>query len=82
MCVEMEQIKRKLASLKDEREAAIEKAENAEMEKKEADERANRASLYCLKTRPHTTATISLSPSYFNRKFSKLYIYVFWGGGR
>lgn len=36
----MEQIKKKLASLKDEREAAVERAEEAEAQKKEADARA------------------------------------------
>ena len=37
----MEQIKKKLAALKDEKETAIERAEEAEREKKEADARAD-----------------------------------------
>ena len=40
----MEQIKKKLASLKDEKEAAIERAEEAEREKKEAEARADAVS--------------------------------------
>lgn len=37
----MEQIKKKLNTLKEEREAAVEKAEEAEAQKKEAEERAD-----------------------------------------
>ena len=40
----MEQIKKKLANLKDEKEAAVERAEEAEAEKKETEARADAVS--------------------------------------
>ncbi len=40
----MEQIKKKLASLKDEREAAVERADEAEAQKKEVEARADAVS--------------------------------------
>ena len=44
----MEQIKKKLANLKDEKERALEKAEDAEAERKEADARADAVSPYLI----------------------------------
>lgn len=42
----MDQIKKKLANLKDEKERALERAEDAEAEKKESESRADTVSHY------------------------------------
>lgn len=58
----MDQIKKKLAALKDEREAAVEKADEAEAQRKEADARAeavrSRALGYGLGGVPETAVLI------------------------
>ncbi len=50
----MEQIKKKLSTLKEEKEAAIEKAEEATQQKKEAEARADSVSLSLCLSHTHT----------------------------
>ena len=59
----MEQIKKKMANLKLERDEAVETAEEAKKERKEAESRADQVSIslcYCLDTLSVTHATVFL----------------------